>query len=40
MIELAFKRQRDRKALTFSYETNILDGVSFAGAKGAKSSGK
>lgn len=40
MIELAFKRQRDRKALTFSYETNILDGVSFAGAKGAKSGGK
>lgn len=34
MIELAFKRQRDRAALSFSFETNILDG--FGGAKGAK----
>lgn len=36
MIELAFKRQRERQALTFTYETNILSGVSFGGAKGAK----
>ena len=34
MIELAFKRERDRAALSFSFETNILDG--FGGAKGAK----
>lgn len=34
MIELAFKRQRDRAALSFSFETNILEG--FGGAKGAK----
>ncbi len=34
MIELAFKRQRDRAALNFSFDTNILDG--FGGAKGAK----
>lgn len=34
MIELAFKRQRDRAALSFSFDTNILDG--FGGAKGAK----
>lgn len=33
MIDLAFKRQRDRAALTFSYDTNILDGVSLGGAK-------
>ena len=36
MIELAFKRQRERAALTFSYDTNILDSVSLDGAKGAK----
>ena len=34
MIGLAFKRQRDREALSFSFETNILEG--FSGAKGAK----
>ena len=40
MIELAFKRNREREALTFSYDTNILDGISFGGAKGAKNGGK
>lgn len=39
MIELAFKRQRERAALTFSYDTNILDSVSLGGAKGAKNGG-
>ncbi|MBQ6830664.1 MAG: D-alanine--D-alanine ligase [Clostridia bacterium] len=37
MIKLAFKRQRDREALTFSYESNILSAVSLGGSKGAKS---
>ena len=36
MIALALKRQRDREALTFSYESNILSAVSLGGAKGAK----
>ena len=38
MIELAFKRQRNRDNLTFTINTNILSGVSFGskGAKGAK----
>lgn len=36
LVELAFKRQREREALTFSYDTNILDSVSLSGAKGAK----
>lgn len=36
MIELAFKRQRSRQALNFSYETNLLSSVSLGGAKGAK----
>lgn len=34
MIDLAFKRQRERQALTFTYESNILAGISFGGAKG------
>ncbi len=34
MITLAFKRQRARAALTFTYESNILSGVSLSGAKG------
>lgn len=38
LVELAFKRQRERKALTFTYESNILAGVSLGGAKGAKGS--
>ncbi len=36
MIALAFKRQRTREALTFTYDTNILAGVSLGGAKGGK----
>lgn len=36
MIALAFKRQREREALTFSYDTNILSAVSLGGAKGSK----
>lgn len=40
MIELAFARARERAALTFTYESNILAGVSLGGAKGAKNGGK
>ncbi len=35
LIELAFRRERNRENLTFTINTNILSGVSF-GAKGAK----
>lgn len=35
LIDLAFRRERNRENLTFTIETNILSGVSF-GAKGAK----
>ena len=35
LISLAFKRQREREALTFTYESNILSGTTF-GAKGCK----
>ena len=35
LVRLAFKRQREREALTFTYESNILSGTTF-GAKGCK----
>ncbi len=35
LVKLAFKRQRQRQTLTFTYESNILSGTSF-GAKGSK----
>ncbi len=35
LIELAFKRQRNRENITYTIDTNILSGVSF-GSKGAK----
>ncbi len=34
LVNLAFKRQRQREALTFTYESNILEG--FGGSKGSK----
>ena len=37
LVELAFKRDRNRENLTYTISTNILSGVSF-GAKGAKGS--
>ena len=36
LIALAFKRQRRRENLSFSYETNLLSTVSLGGAKGTK----
>ena len=38
LVMLAFKRQRQRSALTFTYESNILAGFSGGktGSKGAK----
>ncbi len=38
LVELAFRRQRNRDNLTFTIDTNILSGVSFGtkGSKGAK----
>ena len=38
LIDLAFRRQRNRENLTFTIDTNILSGVSFGskGSKGAK----
>ncbi len=38
LVDIAFRRQRNRDNLTFTIETNILSGISFGskGAKGAK----
>lgn len=36
MVELALKRARLEKNLTFTFDTNILDSASFGGAKGGK----
>ncbi len=35
LVEIAFRRQRNRENLTFTIDTNILEGASF-GSKGAK----
>ena len=36
MIQLALKRVREEKNLTFTFDTNILNQTSFGGAKGTK----
>ena len=38
LIDLAFRRQRNRENLTYTIDTNILSGVSFGGNKGTKGS--
>ncbi len=38
LISLALKRSRENEKLMFSFETNVLAGVSLGGAKGAKGS--
>lgn len=40
MVSLALKREREDKALNFSFETNILSGVSFGGKLGGAKGGK
>lgn len=39
MIQLALKRMREKNAISFEYDTNILNGYSFGGSKGDKFSG-
>ena len=36
LIDLAFKRSRNRDNITYTIDTNILAGVSFGGSKGSK----
>lgn len=39
MIQLALKRTREKNAISFEYDTNILNGFSFGGSKGEKLKG-
>ena len=39
MLSLAFKRAREREALTFSVDTNLLSSVHLGGAKGGSKVG-
>ncbi len=36
MIALAFKRERENKSISFSFDSNILENASFGGSKGSK----
>ncbi|MCR4779581.1 MAG: D-alanine--D-alanine ligase [Ruminiclostridium sp.] len=36
LVELALKRARENKSISFSFDTNILENASFGGSKGAK----
>ncbi|MBQ5382056.1 MAG: D-alanine--D-alanine ligase, partial [Ruminococcus sp.] len=39
MIALALKREREEESITYAFDSNVLQGVSFGGgAKGAKGS--
>lgn len=38
MIRLALKRAREEGEITYSFDTNVLEGCSFGGSKGAKGS--
>lgn len=38
MITLAFKRERENKSISFSFDTNILENITLGGAKGVKGS--
>lgn len=38
MISLALKRERENKAISFSFDSNILETASFGGSKGSKGS--
>lgn len=38
MIELALKRKREQENLTYSFESNVLEGINLNGAKGVKGS--
>lgn len=38
MITLAFKRERENKSISFSFDTNILENITLGGAKGSKGS--
>ena len=38
MIEIALKRNREQSQISYAFDTNVLEGISFGGTKGAKGS--
>ena len=40
MIALALKREREEESITYAFDSNVLQGVSFGGAKGSKGGSK
>ena len=38
MINIALKRAREQAEISYAFDTNVLEGISFGGAKGAKGS--
>ena len=38
MIDIALKRAREQAEISYAFDTNVLEGISFGGAKGAKGS--
>ena len=37
-LALALKREREEESITYAFDSNVLQGVSFGGSKGAKGS--
>ena len=40
MIALSLKREREQESITYAFDSNVLQGVSFGGAKGGSKGGK
>ncbi len=38
MIEIALKRNREQSQISYAFDTNVLEGISFGGSKGTKGS--
>ena len=36
MIELGIKRKRENDEISYAFDTNVLEGIHFGGAKGSK----
>ena len=36
MINLALKREREQENITYSFDTNVLEGINLSGTKGSK----
>ena len=36
MIDLGLKRHREQEEISYAFDTNVLEGMSFGGSKGSK----